>query len=39
MFRKMFVMIACASLLAFAADDPVAAIKKKSTRFSIPILK
>lgn len=29
MFRKLLVVIACASLLAFAADDPVAAIKKK----------
>ncbi len=29
MFRKLFVVVACASLLAFAAEDPVAAIKKK----------
>ena len=31
MFRKILIAVACASLMAFAADDPVAAIKKKDT--------
>ena len=29
MFRKMFVLLSLASVLAFAADDPVNAVKKK----------
>lgn len=29
MFKKLLILIACASLMAFAAEDPVAAIKKK----------
>lgn len=29
MLRKMIAMVACAALVAFAADDPVAVIKKK----------
>lgn len=29
MFKKLLILIACASLMAFAAEDPVATIKKK----------
>ncbi|MCQ2061556.1 MAG: ABC transporter substrate-binding protein [Fibrobacter sp.] len=29
MFKKLLILIACVSLMAFAAEDPVAAIKKK----------
>ena len=39
MFRKIFVVIACASLLAFAADDPVAAIKKKDAELQTLLKK
>ncbi len=39
MFRKFFVVIACASLLAFAADDPVAAIKKKDAELQTLLKK
>ena len=39
MLKKIFIMVACASLLAFAADDPVAAIKKKDTELQALLKK
>ena len=36
MIRKMFVLLTLASVLAFAADDPVSAIKKKDEAVIIP---
>ena len=39
MFRKILIAVACASLMAFAADDPVAAIKKKDTELQALLKK
>lgn len=39
MFRKVLIAVACASLMAFAADDPVAAIKKKDTELQALLKK
>ena len=39
MFKKILVAIACVSLMAFAADDPVAAIKKKDTELQALLKK
>jgi phospholipid transport system substrate-binding protein len=39
MLKKIFIMVACASLLAFAADDPVVAIKKKDTELQALLKK
>ncbi|MCQ2055318.1 MAG: ABC transporter substrate-binding protein [Fibrobacter sp.] len=39
MIKKLLLMIACASLLAFAADDPVAAIKKKDAELQALLKK
>ena len=39
MLKKIIIMVACASLLAFAADDPVAAIKKKDTELQALLKK
>ena len=39
MIRKMFVLLSLASVLAFAADDPVAAIKKKDAELQTLLKK
>ncbi len=39
MMRKLFVLVACLSLLAFAAEDPVAAIKKKDAELQTLVKK
>ena len=39
MLKKIIIMVACASLLAFAADDPVVAIKKKDTELQALLKK
>ncbi|MCQ2093175.1 MAG: ABC transporter substrate-binding protein [Fibrobacter sp.] len=39
MFKKVLIAIACASLMAFAADDPVAAIKKKDVELQTLLKK
>jgi len=39
MFRKVLIAVACASLMALAADDPVAAIKKKDTELQALLKK
>lgn len=39
MFKKLLIVVACASLVAFAADDPVAAIKKKDAELQTLIKK
>ena len=39
MFRKILVAVACVSLMAFAADDPVAAIKKKDAELQALLKK
>lgn len=39
MFKKMMIAIACATLVAFAADDPVASIKKKDAELQALIKK
>ncbi|MBO7384418.1 MAG: ABC transporter substrate-binding protein [Fibrobacter sp.] len=39
MLKKLMIAVACASLVAFAADDPVAAIKKKDAELQALIKK
>ena len=39
MFRKMFVLLSLASVLAFAADDPVNAVKKKDAELQTLLKK
>lgn len=39
MFKKMLIAIACASLFAFAAEDPVASIQKKDAELQALIKK
>lgn len=39
MFKKIMIAIACASLMAFAAEDPVAAIKKKDVELQTLLKK
>lgn len=39
MLKKILVMLACASLLAFAAEDPVATIKKKDAELQTLLKK
>ncbi len=39
MFKKIMIAIACASLMAFAAEDPVAAIKKKDVELQALLKK
>ena len=39
MFKKILVAMACASMLAFAAEDPVAAIQKKDTELQALLKK
>lgn len=39
MIKKILAIVACASLLAFAADDPVAAIKKKDAELQTLLKK
>lgn len=39
MFKKLLIAVACASLVAFAADDPVSAIKKKDAELQSLINK
>ncbi len=39
MLKKIIIMVACVSLLAFAADDPVVAIKKKDTELQALLKK
>ena len=39
MFRKILVAVACVSLMAFAADDPVSAIKKKDAELQTLLKK
>ena len=39
MFKKILIAIACASLVAFAAEDPVAAIKKKDAELQTLLKK
>ena len=39
MFKKLFVLVACLSLVAFAAEDPVAAIKKKDAELQSLVKK
>jgi len=39
MFKKMLLMVACLSLMAFAAEDPVAAIKKKDAELQALVKK
>ncbi len=39
MLKKLFVMVACAALVAFAAEDPVAAIKKKDVELQTLLKK
>lgn len=39
MLKKLFVMVACAALVAFAAEDPVAAIKKKDVELQALLKK
>ncbi|MCQ2090789.1 MAG: ABC transporter substrate-binding protein [Fibrobacter sp.] len=39
MFKKVLIAIACASLMAFAADDPVTAIKKKDVELQTLLKK
>lgn len=39
MFKKIMIAVACASLMAFAADDPVNAIKKKDTELQTLLKK
>ncbi len=39
MLKKMMIAVACASLMAFAADDPVAAVKKKDVELQTLLKK
>ena len=39
MFKKILIAVACASLMAFAAEDPVAAIKKKDAELQTLLKK
>ena len=39
MFKKILIAIACASLLAFAADDPVSVVKSKDAELQNIIKK
>lgn len=39
MLKKIFIMLACASLMAFAAEDPVATIKKKDAELQALLKK
>ena len=39
MMKKLFVLVACLSLFAFAAEDPVAAIKKKDAELQTLVKK
>jgi ABC-type transport system involved in resistance to organic solvents, auxiliary component len=39
MLKKLFVMFACAAVVAFAADDPVAVIKKKDAELQTLLKK
>ena len=39
MLRKMFVLLSLASVLAFAADDPVNAVKKKDAELQTLLKK
>ena len=39
MFKKILVAIACVSLMAFAAEDPVEAIKKKDAELQTLLKK
>jgi phospholipid transport system substrate-binding protein len=39
MIKKLFVLVACLSLLAFAAEDPVAVIKKKDAELQTLVKK
>ncbi|MCQ2103981.1 MAG: ABC transporter substrate-binding protein [Fibrobacter sp.] len=39
MFKKLIIAVACVAMVAFAADDPVASIKKKDTELQALIKK